>query len=145
MSFRGFSREPRTRGVGPGLIRTEDALEYLDEIRGFWLLIPAGFVCDGASVPRFGWPLLRAGFLELLPCGIAHDYLYRTDAVIRFGGRRAPATSAPVPGRAFADRTMAEAMGTRRGVSAMDQRLARAALALGGWTAWHKRAVGWRG
>ena len=140
--YRGFSREPRVRGVGGRWIQTLDALEYLDVERGFWVLVPKGFVSDGASVPAFGWPLLRAGFMELLPAAPLHDLLYRSDAVIYRG--RQPAVSEPVPGRLWADRVMAEAMRTRNGITAGDARKVRLGLLVGGSSSWQKKPVRWR-
>lgn len=40
------------------------------------ILIPAGFVFDGASVPRLLWPLLSPTGVLLVP-GLIHDYGYR--------------------------------------------------------------------
>ena len=46
--------------------------------RGKTLVVPAGFECDGASVPRFLWGSVSP---QIHPCtlrgAVAHDYLYR--------------------------------------------------------------------
>jgi hypothetical protein len=128
------------RGIGGAWIETLDALEYVDP--EFWVVVPSGFVSDGASVPSFGWPLLRAGFVELLPAGLLHDYLYRDGALIHRG--RPVGHGESVPGRLWADRVMAEAMLTRRGLTAGDARRVRLGLLLGGWASWQRKPVSWR-
>ncbi len=137
--WRGLSRTPACRPIGEALIETLDALEYVDEIRGFRVLVRAHFVCDGPSVPLWAWPLASIGFMELLPHSILHDALYRRRMTIAIYGQ-----SVPVPNRAFADRTMAEAMMTRQ--STRDAaRSVRLGLFLGGWSNWQKKDLDWRG
>ena len=51
---------------------------------GIDALIPAGYISDGMSVPRFLWPLLGASIdSKTLGPSIAHDYLYDTHLVSR--------------------------------------------------------------
>lgn len=44
---------------------------------GFLVLIPAGFVCDGSSVP-VPFRSLAARFTKSIAAGVLHDYLYAT-------------------------------------------------------------------
>jgi hypothetical protein len=45
---------------------------------GFYLVVPAGFKTDGASVPKWCWSLGFSPFcLDTLRGAIVHDYLYR--------------------------------------------------------------------
>lgn len=138
--WRGFSREPAVRGIGDGLLETLEPLVYVDEIHipAFRVHVPAGFVSDGASVPRWGWPLLRAGFMALLPPGLLHDYLSRILARIVVAGELVP-----VPGKLWAARVMAESMRTRHGITAADAKKVQLAVSVApGY--WQRRAVGWR-
>ena len=46
--------------------------------KGKILVVPAGFECDGTSVPRFLWGTVSPQIHpETLRAAIAHDYLYR--------------------------------------------------------------------
>lgn len=46
--------------------------------RGKLLVVPAGFECDGTSVPRFLWDTVSPQIHpETLMAAIAHDYIYR--------------------------------------------------------------------
>lgn len=51
--------------------------EFRIQVLGRTLVLPEGFVCDGASVPRPFW-----GGISPLDCGevapLVHDWLYRT-------------------------------------------------------------------
>lgn len=38
--------------------------------------VPAGFVCDGASIPRAAWSIIGSPFDEFLEECVIHDYLY---------------------------------------------------------------------
>ena len=57
-------------------------ITLLEDIQLKWkereLTVPAGFRCDGCSVPRFLWDTVSP---QLDPCtlrgAVAHDYLYR--------------------------------------------------------------------
>jgi hypothetical protein len=136
---RAFDSEPQVAGLGPELVGVLAPLIYTDEEAGFSVLVPVGFVSDGPSVPRFGWPLVGLGFLALLPCGLIHDVLYRSDAELWLAdGRRTP-----VPGRLWADRVMAESLRLRGG-SWLDAWKVRAGLAVGGRGSWRRKPMAWR-
>jgi hypothetical protein len=90
------------------------------------LTVPAGFVTDGASVPRVFWPLFSP-VGQCLPAAVVHDWLY-----CRASTRGAPLT------RLQADRVFLD------GLKALGMHwLARAtvyrAVRLGGWAAWKRR------
>ncbi|MDD3620701.1 MAG: DUF1353 domain-containing protein [Desulfobulbaceae bacterium] len=51
------------------------------ECLGQYVLIPAGFACDLASVPRLFWPLIPPDGIFMIP-GIVHDFLYRFDCLL---------------------------------------------------------------
>jgi hypothetical protein len=46
------------------------------------IVVPANFVCDGASVPAAVWPMLDVDFMQLLAPGVAHDFMYRAGSRI---------------------------------------------------------------
>ena len=59
-----------------GAIVTHDELVVKD------ITIPAGFVCDGASVPAIAMPIFNNG-IRYLRAAILHDFCYRTGIVPR--------------------------------------------------------------
>ena len=61
------------------------------------IAVPAGFICDGASIPWGLYNLMRPEG-DLFPAGVVHDYLYR---------RKTPAGYVP-PTRQEAERLQAE-------------------------------------
>jgi hypothetical protein len=164
--FRGFVREPRVHGVGGRWIETLDDLEYLDEGRRLAVLVPRGFVCDGASVPDFAWGALRVRrtpglpevldapalealarelsppelekFREVLPFGILHDFLVRIGAAVSIDG-----VEREVPGRTWAALRSVEALRTRRGASRSAARRILLALLLP-VPYWREKRVEWR-
>lgn len=57
---------------------------------GRWIVIPKGFIFDGASIPRPFWFLLSPTGLLLIP-GLLHDYAYKYNQLIAyFDGKRIP-------------------------------------------------------
>lgn len=59
-----------------------DILTLKEDLRVEWngreLIVPAGFQCDGASVPRFLWSSVSPAIdPRTLRAAICHDYLYR--------------------------------------------------------------------
>ena len=53
---------------------------------GVRIIVPKGFLFDGASVPRFLWWLLSPVDLLLIP-GLVHDYAYRHDKLLEVQGK----------------------------------------------------------
>jgi len=43
------------------------------------VVVPAGFISDGASVPRIFWSLFPPNRTDYLPCAIVHDCLCTND------------------------------------------------------------------
>lgn len=39
------------------------------------IIIPSGFISDGASIPRLFWVLFPPNRTDYLPCAVLHDYL----------------------------------------------------------------------
>jgi len=63
--------------IGPRSIRLRADFSYTWKVDGFpeqKLVVPSGFICDGASVPKIlHWYL---GWDEILIAAIPHDWLY---------------------------------------------------------------------
>lgn len=60
-----------------------DIITLLEKLCVQWndknLVIPAGFQCDGASIPQFLWSTISPAIdPRTLRAAIVHDYLYRT-------------------------------------------------------------------
>jgi hypothetical protein len=100
------------------------------------IVIPKGFICDGASIPRPLWALLSPTGLLLIP-GLVHDFAYRFDylwAVRPSGPYKYPHGNA---GRAFWDDLFWRVGKDVNGMLVIDC-LAWVALSLGGWWTWQK-------
>jgi hypothetical protein len=133
--------------VGPGTLRTASTLSYRGVYKGdtkFEIIVPSGFQCDGASVPKFAWAMLRSHWLDLLPFGVIHDYVYRKMATITLILPSGDLRRIDVPGRWWADKACCGALRTLGAGPAKDAWKVRGALVAGGWTAWQKKPVGWR-
>lgn len=60
------------------IITLREELEV--KFRGKMFVVPAGFQCDGASVPRFLWSTVSPQIdHRTLRGAVAHDYLYRNE------------------------------------------------------------------
>lgn len=52
---------------------------YVDAETGRTIVVPAGFICDGASIPRALWTVIAPS--DLSECAwLLHDWLYRYGA-----------------------------------------------------------------
>ena len=59
-----------------------DAYTTVDQIQLHGFTVPAGFRCDGCSVPRFFWRFIfPPGHPKALRAGFLHDFIYRTRPV----------------------------------------------------------------
>ena len=58
-------------------------VNYVYVIFGIQIFIPAGFLWDGASIPRILWPLLGSAFGLYGYAAMVHDYLYASRMVPR--------------------------------------------------------------
>ncbi len=73
------TEQPDNRPIGGGLYETRLPIRYewQDKAARFRLVVPPGFVNDGASVPRLLWTL--AGLTqdgEIRAAAILHDFIY---------------------------------------------------------------------
>lgn len=122
-----------TEHLGPYRKRLRASLVYRDA-RGRVFVVPAGFVCDGASVPRFLWWLYPPFGEAYEPAAWLHDWLYATAdhlMLVDADSQLRPMT------RADADALMREASvacGFRgRGAAVM-----HVGVRLGGWSPWNR-------
>lgn len=58
---------------------------FVADVFGELILVPPGFHCDGASVPRFAWRVVGHPFGDYLESGVLHDWLYVTEWFPRSG------------------------------------------------------------
>lgn len=97
---------------------------------GGYIIIPAGFITDFASVPRFFWRLVPpAGSGKhgaYGPASVVHDYLYRTK---QYRGARIR--------RFFADAIFREIM-TEYDVEGWRKWVMWASVRLLGWSSWRR-------
>ncbi len=42
------------------------------------IVVPKDFITDGASIPKFAWPIIGHPFGRYAQAAVLHDYLYRT-------------------------------------------------------------------
>ena len=71
-----ITSEPIYRDSEDGLSRIL-VNDWVVLIGGMPILIPAGFVSDGASVPRFLWAIIPP-YGRYTKAAIVHDFLYKT-------------------------------------------------------------------
>jgi len=75
-----FTRPLKTESLPDG--KTKRILEpfrfWLDDVGvGNHILVPAGFVSDGASIPRIVWPIVGSPWTgRYVQAAVLHDYLY---------------------------------------------------------------------
>ena len=103
---------------------------YVYNYDGDNLLIPKGFVFDGASIPRLFWAVLSPTGLLLIP-GLFHDYGYRYDYLWCDGQKWNDGA-----GKAFWDKLFLEIGEEVNGVHFANW-IAWSALKIGGWVAWN--------
>ena len=69
---------------GQDNIKLVGPLDYFDNRSDQLFVIPKGFTCDGASIPKFLWSVLGHPFRSDVRCAaILHDFLYRNAVVKR--------------------------------------------------------------
>ena len=60
--------------------------DYILDVPGLgWILVPAGFIFDGASIPRLLWSFLSPTGLLFIP-GLFHDFGYKKNRLIFIDG-----------------------------------------------------------
>jgi len=98
------------------------------------ILIPKGFIYDGASVPRVLWPLLQPDGILLIPA-IIHDFGYRYNAYVRYGDNTIVCAGV---GKAFHDRLFKNVAVAVNDMPILGT-IAWVGLGLGGWLPWRNR------
>lgn len=94
-------------------------------VRGWLYMVLAGFVYDGASVPRIFWRLIGSPFTGLYaPAALVHDVLY----------------GAQVTTRKEADGVFLALMKVY-GVGFVKRQLIYRALRIGGWASWRRKTA----
>ncbi len=122
-----------TEYVAPGRKRLVEDLIYQDA-RGRTCLVPIGFECDGASVPRFLWALYPPFGEAYEPAAWLHDWLYATAEqvlVVGAGGELRPIN------RGEADALMREAS-MALGFRGSGAAVMYAGVRAGGWRPWRQ-------
>lgn len=112
--------------AGATWLRTLEAIRF--ELAGEEYTIPAGFECDGASIPRAFWRIIGPPIdCQYVKEAIIHDYLYREQPVSR-----------DIADRDFFDRLDKPRLKIRRYLIYISVRLF-------GWKAWNKNKKGKNG
>jgi hypothetical protein len=129
----------RVPGQSHVLFRLVDPIAIENKWNGEQLIVPAGTLSDGSSVPGILWGGLDADPADLLLPGFAHDFAYRRGARWRLPGG----------GTREIDRYEADllhiAVSRLLRVKKSDQAKIFYALRLGGGSSFQKRDVGWDG
>lgn len=107
---------------------------------GTRIVIPKGFIFDGASIPRLFWVILNPVGILFIP-GLVHDYAYRFDKLIEVtddGGRYDYMDGA---GKKYWDKLFEDCAVTINGFKTVNA-IAHGALLIGGGFAWRNRRMG---
>jgi len=115
--------------------------EFLEDWRlilpnGVVAVIPAGFIFDGASIPRLFWSLLSPTGVLFIP-SVIHDFAYRYDFLWIEVHPGFVTRYCEGAGRAYWDRLFLEISEDINGLFGID-RVAYGALRIGGWAAWNR-------
>lgn len=102
---------------------------------GNQIMIPKGFIFDGASIPRPFWIILSPVGLLLIP-GLLHDYAYRYGRLEKISHRGKISPYKPDAGRLFWDRLFRDEAIKVNGFWFINH-LAWLALIVAGWFAWY--------
>lgn len=113
-----------------GLQRPISYRSKVDEV----ITVPAGFVTDLASVPRWGWIIIPPDG-PWVKAAIVHDYLYATAGTGRWKGHNASVTRSEAYTRAEADGIFRDAM-ANRGVGPIARFILYTAVRIGGGPGW---------
>jgi hypothetical protein len=113
--------------------RWEVVEDFYYTYKGFELVIPKGFIFDGASIPRIFWTFLHPTGLLLIP-SMFHDFAYAHDFLWqRLHGFRIKYKEGA--GKGFWDLLFMHLGQQINGVHFVNL-IAWSALTLGGWLAW---------
>ena len=123
----GFLTPLDARKIAPQTWRLLAPLRYASAIAGAVIEVPAGFVTDFDSIPR--WLPLTYAFLanRIQEEAAVHDFLYRRESLVSVS-------------RKIADDVLYEAMETQ-GEPWLARTLIWAGVRAGGWTAYHQRGL----
>jgi len=81
--MRAFPRRPRGKFLGSGKWMLTKAFTYNSKMAGK-IVVPEGFVSDGASIPRLAWIFIGSPWSgKYAPGAIIHDYIYHTNMFSR--------------------------------------------------------------
>jgi len=108
------------------------AFDWKDGVK---LLIKAGFIFDGASIPRIFWGILSKTGLLLIP-SIFHDHAYQYNFLWQIMPDGTITKWRDKAGKAFWDRMFMD-VGDYVNGSHFVNAIAWTALKVGGWVAWH--------
>lgn len=120
--------------AGRSLWGLQRDLTYRAGAGGDLITVPAGFVTDLASIPRWGWILLPPDG-PWVKAAIVHDFLYATSGTAQWKRRRDGRARADPYTRAEADDVFKEAL-QNRGVDRLRRLILWAAVRLGGGRGW---------
>lgn len=120
---------------GRSLWGLQRPLSYRPGDRQHAITVPAGFVTDLASVPRWAWTLIPPDG-PWVKAAIIHDFLYATGGTGKWKKHPASITRSEPYTRLEADTIMREGM-ENRGVGWISRNLIYAAVRLGGGPGWH--------
>jgi len=107
--------------------------EYLHRY-GLVIVIPKGFIFDGASIPKALWSMMSPTGLLLLP-GLIHDFAYRYNYIWTRDSNGNYLKFGKAAGRRYWDNMFKEIGDDVNGMKVLDW-TARLALKLGGGSAW---------
>jgi hypothetical protein len=124
---------------GRSLWGLQRSLAYNPGNGGDTITVPAGFVTDLASVPRWAWTLVPPDG-PWVKAAIVHDFLYATGGTGKWKRHPAAITRPQPYSRLEADGIMREAM-ENRGVSWLSRNLIYTAVRLGGASGWYADRV----
>jgi hypothetical protein len=103
---------------------------------GVLIVIPAGFIFDGASIPRMFWAFLSPIGILFLP-SLVHDFAYKYDLLWCVGPGFGFIQYTPGAGQKYWDRLFLDVAEDVNGAAGID-RAAYAALYCFGFVAWNK-------
>lgn len=61
---------------GEAAFKLEHPFVYFSNQHNVLVKVPAGFIFDGASIPRFFWRIIGHPFETWVPAACIHDWLY---------------------------------------------------------------------
>jgi hypothetical protein len=101
------------------------------------VIIPEGFIFDGASIPKPFWAILSPVGLLLTP-GLIHDYAYQHDQLLSLDGKGNRTVYKRKAGRGYWDHLFRDVAIDVNGFRIINY-IAWLALILFGWLAWNAK------